>query len=95
MKTTLKFVSNVFIQRTFFPGRGEKEKKRERGDVIHHCIDLVSHPFLLPPSPLSLFPLLNIYIQKKFVKLDKRSARKKESKYFFSFEKVEKKYGGK
>lgn len=46
-----------------FPGERRGEKKRGGGgDVIHHCIDLVSHPFLLPPSlPL----LLNIYIQKK------------------------------
>jgi hypothetical protein len=75
----LTFDSSLFFSSNelSFP-RGERRKKK---DVIHHYIDLVSHPFLLPSSP-SL--ILNIYTytfkKKEFVKLDKR----RESKYFFS-----------
>ena len=67
------------VQRTFFPERREEKKKM---NVIHHCIDLVSHPFLLLPSPSSIE---QAHSKKKFVKLDEREREKREeSKSFFS-----------
>lgn len=75
----LTFVSFCFFPLLLFFSSNElsfpREEKKSRGIVIHHYIDLVSHPlfFFFPSlSPFPLFVRLNIDIRKKtFVKLGK------------------------